>query len=118
MTTKSIFKTLTGKLIIILLTLAAISFSAFFLFACGKDSSETTTEKTYQYKSEDTSPISNMNFDYATEDFAYEKFPYTTSTWSRKLDNGSKTSQVNSGIIDISEDGWKALTEKLFNKEI
>lgn len=114
MTKKGFFRKLTGKLTIILAVIALISLSAFLFVACGGNSSGTTSEKTYTYSGTDTSPISNMSFDYSTEDLAKDKFPYSTSTWSRSLDNGAKTSQVDSGVIDISEDGWAALMEKLY----
>ncbi len=111
-------KKLTGKLALIFSLVAIVAFSAFTFIACSKNSSSndsSSSDKTYTYTSEDTTPISNMNFDYATDELAYTSFPYSTSTWNRSLDNGAKTSQVSSGVIDVSEAGWKVLTETLYN---
>lgn len=109
---KGFLKKLTNKLALLLAVIATISLSSFIFVACN-EKPEDKKEKEITYTSTDTKPISNMDFTYGTENLSLDKFPYSPSYWSKASDNSATSSQVNSGTINISEDGWNQLMKTL-----
>ncbi len=111
-------KTLLNKLKIgftlTLIILGLLCTSLFFLTACSQDST-TEDDPTYSYSDSDDGLISNPNFSFGTADTALKNFPQTSPTgWSRSKDNTGKSSSAKSGVIDVSDDGWKELLNSIY----
>lgn len=108
----------TRKFITVLTLLLAcvMSFSLFFFTACKKDSDKKPTETKYTYTEVDDGRILNANFSYGQANTAITAFPSKTfSGWSINTDNSASSSKVDSGVIDVSADGWSNLVKKLYN---
>jgi len=120
MTSKTIYSKIKTKILIALMILGIICTSLFMFTACNK-TTETDTDPNYKYSQTDDGLISNPNFVYGTMDLENTSFPLRSPTgWSRSKDSASSSitsvssSSARSGVIDVSEDGWKALMNSMY----
>ncbi|MBE5737908.1 MAG: hypothetical protein E7348_05850 [Clostridiales bacterium] len=98
------------KHILALILAFMMCLSLIFAVACSEETTTETKIPEYSYSDTDESEISNPNFVYGTSGLSYTSFPKTTVTgWSI-----SKDSSAKSGVIDVSEDGWKQLMTNLY----
>lgn len=116
MTSKNIFNKIATKLIWILTVLCMLCSLAFLFTACDDSSdSSTTDEPTYSYSEKDDKLISNGSFNIGTANLDFttiSSLPRISVTgWSKT----SSDSDVNSGVIDVSDAGWEALIGKLYD---
>ncbi len=106
------FKT---KLVIALVIIGLLCTSLFFLSACSEDE-ETAQIPSYSYTDTDEGLISNPGFNFNTSGIKLENYPQTSPTgWSRSKDGAGTSSSAKSGVIDISEEGWKALLNNIYS---
>ncbi|MBQ8426653.1 MAG: hypothetical protein IJX16_02700, partial [Clostridia bacterium] len=114
MTSNSLFKKISSKITWILTILFVLSMSAFFFTACNETDSD-VDDPTYSYTDTNDGLISNGSFSYGTTNIDFT----TITSLPRVSVNGwtksSSSSDVNSGVIDVSENGWKALINKLYD---
>lgn len=76
--------------------------------ACTDDDTSDIPE--YTYSEVENSEITNSSFTVGTTGINYSNFPKTSiNGWT--LD---KNSSAKSGVVDVSEDGWKALLSNLY----
>ena len=116
MTRNSIFKNNKSKLILILLLIASMCFSMFAV-ACDKGNDDKSERPTYTHTEKYDGIISNPNFNFGTSKVELKDFPKTSPTgWSRSKDSDSNigSSSATSGIINVSEDGWKEFLNALY----
>ncbi len=113
MTRNDRFKKIKSRLIILLALICAFSSTFFVLTACNKDD-EAYNDPDYTYTETDDGKIANADFAYNMSGKDFSDFPVTSPTgWSKSTDN-STSSSVNSGIIDVSEKGWKEFLDTLY----
>lgn len=123
------------KLKFVLITLFAALFlfcaQFFCLTACANNGDATSdatqnesaeTEDTevkdpsYTFKDPDDGEIANANFTKGTANKDLDDYPLSSpSDWSKSYDNGAVSSNVNSGVIDISKEGWEEVSKKLLD---
>ncbi len=110
MTSSNIFNKISKKLVWVLAIITMLSF-ALFAISCGKE--DTTEEPNYTYTDVNDGLISNGSFTYGTSNLQLTSYPKTSVTgWTRSYD--TTVSYVNSGIVDVSAKGWKALLGTLY----
>ncbi len=118
MTKKSKHLTSNAKSILILATTLIISMILLLCSACGGSSSESTSsDKDYSKTETDTAIINNGSFELGTYSLALSSFPKTSSItgWSSiSADNSADTSDVNSGVVNTTSEGWTELINKLY----
>ncbi len=89
--------------------------SAFCFTACNNKSDSKINDPNFSYTETDNKVFSNGSFSYGTTnvDFtAISSLPRTSVTgWTKS----SSSSDVNSGVIDVSDAGWKTLISKLYD---
>jgi len=113
MTTNGIFSKIKSHLIIILAIIMMFSASLFLMTACDKTEDE---DPTYSKVENDESLISNGSFEFGSSALELKDYPQTSPIgWTRATDNGATSSKVDSGIIDVSDEGWKNLLSKLYD---
>ena len=115
MTSSSFFKKFGTKLVLAL-TLICLAFTSLFCFtACKEEQSETQSDPTYSYTEKDDGLISNGAFAYGVSSIDFttvSSLPRTSVTgWTKS----SSTSDINSGVIDVSDKGWSTLIERLYS---
>ncbi len=114
MTSNSLFKKFSSKIIWVLTILFLFSFTAFFFTACNEAESD-INEPSYSYTETDDGLISNGLFNYGTLNLDFttiSSLPKTNVTgWSVS----GATSGVSSGVVDVTDDGWARLIEKLYD---
>lgn len=115
MTSNNFFKKLKSKLVWALTVLCLIFSSAFCFVACSGTSDSTVKDPTFSYTETNDGLISNGSFSYGTANIDFttaSSLPRTSVTgWTK----ASSTSDVNSGVIDVSKDGWDTLIKKLYD---
>ncbi len=113
---KQFFKSLKTKFILVLALMLVVCSALFGFVACSDDDSGSTYEEpTYSYTQDEekNEVILNKNFDKDSQKISADQFPYSASNWTKGVDNSAKTSEINSGVIGITEKNWDALIEKL-----
>lgn len=109
MTRNNIFSKISKKLVWVLALITIFSFAAFSI-SCGSDKAD---EPNYTYTDTNDGLISNPTFSYGTSNLALTSYPKTSVTgWTRSYD--TTVSYVNSGIVDVTEKGWKELLGTLY----
>ena len=109
---KSKFKV---KLVSILIAIATICFSMFFLTACSESSSSEYEDPNYTLNQE-TSDLNNGSFNVGVN--SATSFPkVTTNSWSLTNDTNALTSNISSGVVGTKDDAWKSLVENLYNDD-
>ena len=112
MTRNGIFGKLKSHLLVILALIVTLTASLFLMTACNKDEDE---KPSYSKVENDESIIANGSFEFGSSSLSLDAFPQTSTTgWTRATDNGATSSKVDSGIIDISDAGWKALMSTMY----
>lgn len=113
-------KTITKNKLKSILTIAlalVLSVAAFFCVACSNDSSS-TKYNSYTTKTEkDDAKLANGSFEYGVYSLDLDDFPkrYSITGWSSvSSDNSATSSTVNSGVVDVSAEGWKELINTLY----
>ncbi len=82
------------------------------LMAC--DEEETTTDTEYKYTYQTDKYITNSSFTQDLSTKASNAYPVTSITgWDKSYHNSAVSSYVDSGAIDVSEESWNKLIEKL-----
>ncbi len=87
------------------------------MVACNNNDDEQDKSPNYTYTQSDNEYVSNADFSFGSIDTELTKFPKTTPTgWTKSKDsNGSiGTSSAKSGVIKLSNDGWKELMNALY----
>ena len=117
MTSKTLFNKIASKLILILTILCMLCTFAFLFTACNdnSDSNSSSSEPTYSYSEDNSGLLSNGTFSIGTSSIDFttiSSLPRVSVTgWTKS----SSMSDVNSGVIDVSDKGWKALIGKLYD---
>lgn len=115
MTSKSFFNKLGSKLLLALTIVCLLCCSLFCLTACKESEQTNTKDPTYSYTETDDGLINNRNFTYGTSDTKLTSYPKTSPNgWTRSTDSSVSSSYVNSGVIDVSDEGWKELLNTLY----
>lgn len=113
MTNKNLFNKLKSKLAIILAILSLFCLSMFVLTACDNEE-DSASKPSYSYTETDDSKISNPNFTNGTASKDFDAYPIVSpSNWTKKYHNVAISSYVDSGVVDLSNEGWKELSKKL-----
>ena len=102
------------NLLISILTLVLTLCLAFTgLIACNDDKDDTNdVEYTYTYETEKY--ITNASFTKDLNSKSASSYPVTSITgWDKSYHNSAVSSYVDSGAIDLSEESWNKLIEKL-----
>lgn len=116
MASKKISSKLKLKTLLTLFLIGILCTSLFFVTACNNDSSSDTKDPTYTYSDTDDGLISNPNFYYGTRDTELSSlFSSSVTGWTRSKDTDASSSSSKSGVIDVSENGWKALQSSLYS---
>lgn len=113
MTNQKFFNKLKSRLAIILAILSLFCLSMFVLTACDNEE-ESAKKPSYSYTETDDSKISNPNFTSGTASKDFDAYPIVSpSSWTKKYHNVAISSYVDSGVVDLSTEGWKELSKKL-----
>ena len=116
MTSKKINSKLKLKTLLTLFLIGILCMSLFFVSACNNDTTSDTKEPTYTYTDTNDGLISNPNFYYGTRDTELTSlFSSSVTGWTRSKDTDASASSSKSGVIDVSENGWKALQSSLYS---
>lgn len=92
----------TAKNILTFVLAIMMCFSLCLAFACKKDDTSSKFPE-YSYTDVDDGTIKNPNFTYGTVIMDYDDYPKTSVTgW-----NLNKNSSAKSGVIDVTNTGWK-----------
>ncbi len=114
MTSNTLLSKLKTKFILALIIVGLLCTSLFFLTACDED--KKTEIPSYSYNDTDDGLISNPDFNYNTSGIALKNYPQTSPTgWSRAKDSEGFSSSAKSGVIDVSEEGWKELLNAIYS---
>lgn len=98
------------KFILTLIVVGILCFTMVFVSACGT-TTETAKDPTYSYTETDNGVIKNTSFVYGTAGTNLSNFPKTSVTgWSLTKDSSAK-----SGVVDVTENGWKQLMNSLYS---
>ncbi len=98
-----------------LILASLLCLTLFFFTACNKET-ESTKEPTYTYTDVDDGTIANANFSYGQANTALTSFPNRSfSGWNIATDNSATSSKVDSGVINVSNEGWDNLIKKFYN---
>jgi len=117
MARKEFFEKTRLNIVRILIVLALICFSAFTFIACGP-APDISDSNDYTKAESDTGVISNASFEFGSASLTLDDFPQTSPlNWSLSVDNSARSSNVNSGIVDVSGDGWSALLGSLYDDD-
>lgn len=120
MARKNIFNNSKSKLILILMMVAVLCFSLFFV-ACNNDESSSKTDRpTYSHTEVDDGKISNPNFVLGTYNMEAKSYPKTSPTgWSRSKDSNGNIiqSSAQSGVVNVSADAWTGLLNNLYTND-
>ncbi len=113
-------KSLTKK-ISYLLTMALcclLSFVMFFMTACASPADpDDDADVDYTYTDVDDGTIANANFSFGQADTEYKNFPKSSvNGWALSVDNGATSSDIPSGVVDVTNDGWEQLYKNLYKK--
>ena len=115
--TSKLLKNSKSKLILVLLLISVLCLSLFSV-ACNKEDDDANNKApSFSYTQTDDGDISNPTFNYGTLDTELKNFPKTSVTgWSRSKDTNSSinSASAKSGVINVSEDGWKELVNALY----
>ena len=104
---------------------------AFCLTACGNQdaTNETTTESStetesttsdpsYTFKEPEDGEIANAYFTKGTASKDLDDYPLgSPSDWTKSYDNSAVISYTDSGVIDVSSEGWAEISKKLKEKK-
>ena len=115
MTRKTNLKSIKSKLIIFL-TVLCLAFSFLGLYACD-DTDKDVKDPNYSIDKESSDVlIKNANFFVETANKELSSFPLTNiNGWSRaSTDNSSSASSVSSGVVNVTDNGWKNLLDNLY----
>ncbi len=117
MTSNTLLSKIKTKIIIALI-IVGLLFASLFLFTACKNNDETTKIPSYSYSDTDDGLISNPNFDLNTSGIKLENFPQTSpSGWTRSKDDNANSSSAKSGVIDLTEEGWKAMLNSIYSDQ-
>ncbi len=115
MANNNFFKKFGAKIFITLTLICILCFSAFFFVACGDSASSEKKDPTFSYTETNDTKISNASFNYGTLNIDFtslSSLPRTSVTgWTKS----SSTSDINSGVIDVSKEGWETLISRLYD---
>ena len=105
------------KFIRILAVLMILCLAAFTFVACGDDDKTSNSSGGSYTKTEiDEGVISNASFEFGSAGLTLSDYPQISpKNWSVTTDNAARSSYVNSGIVDVSEDGWAELLNTLYD---
>ena len=113
MTRKNNSKFLTIKPLLVCILAILMCLSLFMAVACTSDDESSVTIPEYSYVDNDDGEIKNPSFTFGTQSMTYDEYPKTTvDGW-----NFSKVATSKSGVVDVSENGWKELMSKLYKDE-
>lgn len=117
MTRNNILKKTRSKLIAALLVICILCMSLFAFSACSPAKEESSNSNTsYTYSEVNDTPISNSYFAYGTADVKLTSYPKSSVTgWTKSAETNMSSSSSKYGVIDVSEDGWDALLDNLYN---
>lgn len=111
MTNQSFLNKLKNKIAIILAIVCVFCMSIFCLTACDEDE---TKSPEYSYTDPADGDIANANFTVGTASKDFDAYPIVSATsWTRSYHMSSISSYVDSGVIDVSSEGWTKLKAKL-----
>ena len=113
MTSNSFFKKLWTKAILFLTIACLICFSALLFVACGNTDESSVDDPTFSYTETDNKLISNGAFSYGTANVDFTSISSLPKTSVTGWTKSSSTSDVNSGVVEVSADGWETLISKL-----
>ena len=98
----------TRKILVFILSVL-MCLSLFLASACAEEDDDNSSIPEYSYQEKSDCDIDNPDFNYGTSSMSYADYPKTAiSGW-----NISKTATSNSGVIDVSDKGWKELLSNL-----
>lgn len=110
MTNKNLFDKLKTKIVLVLAVLFALCSSMFFLTACNNESTS-STKPSFSYTDTDDCEIANPNFVNDTANKKNDAYPIiSASSWTKSYHQSAYSSNVDSGVIDVSEELWELLS--------
>lgn len=116
MTRKNILNKTKSRFIITLLTICLLCASLFVFTACETKENTSTTKPNYSYSETNDTLISNSYFAYGTADVKLTAYPKSSVTgWSKKAETDMSSSSSKYGVIDVSDEGWTNLLNKLYD---
>lgn len=121
MTKNNVAKKLKSSLILVITIIGLVCISLFGLISCSDNNNKTSDIKDPSNFSAETSADSLFtNSDFSdkanNQNFSKDPIILTTSGWTRAEDNaGGRNSKVNSGVIDVSSNGWDSLLSYLYD---
>ncbi len=117
MTSNSLLTKIKTKFILALIIVGLLCTSLLLFTAC---KSEDNADKipSYSYTDTDDGIISNPDFSYGTSGIKLENYPQTSPTgWSRSKDDASTSISAKSGVVDVTEEGWKAMLNSIYSDQ-
>ena len=106
------FNKLKNKILTVLLVLCLVSTCALGLIACGKDNTE--QDPTYTFTQSTTTDTNENNYNFSDGiNLETDVFPANGTSWSVSVDNSAISSTVSSGVVNVSEEGWKKVVNAL-----
>ena len=117
MTRKNFFQTNKTKLLLALTLICVLCFSLFAVACNDTANEEADKSPNYSYTQTDNEYVSNADFSFGSIDTDLTKFPKTSPTgWTKSKDSNSSigSSSAKSGVINLSDNGWKELLNALY----
>ncbi len=113
--TSSNFKKIGSKLFLTLTILCLLCMSIFYFAACKETETTDISDPTYSYTETDEGLLTNGSFNIGTSSLDFSTLSSLPRTSVNGWSKSSSASDVNSGIIDVSDDAWKQLISKLYD---
>ena len=117
MTRKNFLQNYKTKLLLVLTLICALCLSLFAVACNTDDGDDESKSPNYSYTQTDNEYVSNADFSYGSIDTELTKFPKTSPTgWTKSKDSHSSigSSSAKSGVVNLSDDGWKELMNALY----
>ncbi len=82
------------------------------------ETESTTSDPSYTYNEPEDGDIANAYFTKGTASKDLDDYPLSSpSDWTKSYDNSAVISYADSGVIDVSSEGWTELSKKLKEKK-
>ena len=118
MTNNKNFSKTKFKTFISLVLVCVLCFALGLFAACGDSTTKATDNTSYTKTENDESTLLNGSFEYGLSNLKATDFPQKTSVsgWGTSVsENSTTSSSLSSGIVDTSEEGWKALMTSFYS---
>ena len=113
--TSSFFKKIGSKFLWALTIICIVCMSVFCFTACSETKTTDITDPSYSYTETDDGLITNGLFNIGTSSLDFSSLSSLPRTSVNGWSKSSSASDVNSGVIDVSDNAWKQFISKLYD---